>query len=86
VRKWRISARRALAALVVLVLLAYGAVSFARTTGPCSAITAWSSGPRARTPATEPWLVPGCDHVKAFDTQSDEWQRRVLAFLAREIP
>ena len=36
-------------------------------------------------PATELWLVPGCDHVKAFDTQSSEWQRRVLAFLAREI-
>lgn len=37
-------------------------------------------------PATELWLVPGCDHVKAFDTQPAEWQRRVLAFLAREIP
>ena len=36
-------------------------------------------------PATELWLVPACDHVKAFDTQPLEWQRRVLAFLGREI-
>ncbi|HKY52642.1 MAG TPA: alpha/beta hydrolase [Candidatus Limnocylindria bacterium] len=36
-------------------------------------------------PATELWLVPGCDHVRAFSTQPEEWQRRVLAFLAREI-
>jgi len=36
-------------------------------------------------PQTELWLVPGCDHVKAFDTQTVEWQRHVLAFLGREI-
>jgi uncharacterized protein len=34
---------------------------------------------------TELWLAPGCDHVKAFDTHTMEWQRRVLAFLGREI-
>ncbi len=34
---------------------------------------------------TELWLVPGCDHVKAFSTQTAEWQRRVLAFLDREL-
>lgn len=36
-------------------------------------------------PQTELWLVPGCEHVKAFDTYPAEWQRRVLAFLSREI-
>jgi fermentation-respiration switch protein FrsA (DUF1100 family) len=36
-------------------------------------------------PQTELWLVPDCDHVKAFDTHTAEWQRRVLAFLGREI-
>jgi len=36
-------------------------------------------------PATELWLVPGCDHVKAFDTHTAEWEQRVLAFLGREI-
>ena len=36
-------------------------------------------------PGTELWLVPGCDHVKAFDTHTVEWEQRVLAFLAREI-
>lgn len=35
--------------------------------------------------ATELWLVPDCDHVKAFDTHTAEWERRVLAFLGREI-
>lgn len=37
-------------------------------------------------PGTELWLVPDCEHVKAFDTHTVEWQRRVLAFLTREIP
>lgn len=36
-------------------------------------------------PLTELWLAPGCDHVKAFDTHTAEWQRRVLAFLTREM-
>jgi pimeloyl-ACP methyl ester carboxylesterase len=36
-------------------------------------------------PGTELWLVPGCDHVQAFETQTIEWQRHVLAFLGREI-
>jgi uncharacterized protein len=34
---------------------------------------------------TELWLVPGCEHVKAFDTHTVEWEQRVLAFLSREI-
>jgi fermentation-respiration switch protein FrsA (DUF1100 family) len=37
-------------------------------------------------PRTELWLVPDCDHVKAFDTHTAEWQQRVGAFLGREIP
>jgi pimeloyl-ACP methyl ester carboxylesterase len=36
-------------------------------------------------PQTELWLVPGCDHVKAFDTHTVEWEQHVLAFLTREI-
>jgi len=36
-------------------------------------------------PGTELWLVPNCDHVKAFDTHTVEWEDRVLAFLGREI-
>ncbi|MEP6693936.1 MAG: alpha/beta hydrolase [Chloroflexota bacterium] len=36
-------------------------------------------------PQTELWLVPGCDHVKAFDTHTVEWEQHVLAFLSREI-
>ena len=36
-------------------------------------------------PGTELWLVPGCEHVKAFDTHTAEWEQRVLAFLGREI-
>ncbi len=37
-------------------------------------------------PGTELWLVPDCEHVKAFDTHTVEWKRRVIAFLGREIP
>ena len=37
-------------------------------------------------PGTELWLVPGCEHVKAFATHTVEWEQRVLAFLTREIP
>jgi fermentation-respiration switch protein FrsA (DUF1100 family) len=36
-------------------------------------------------PQTELWLVSGCEHVKAFDTHTAEWQQHVLAFLGREI-
>ena len=36
-------------------------------------------------PGTELWLVPGCEHVKAFDTHTVEWEQHVLAFLGREI-
>ncbi len=36
-------------------------------------------------PGTELWLVPGCEHVKAFDTHTVEWEQHVLAFLSREI-
>jgi len=36
-------------------------------------------------PGTDLWLVPDCEHVKAFDTHTVEWQQRVLAFLGREI-
>jgi len=36
-------------------------------------------------PRTELWLAPGCDHVRAFTTYPDEWRRRVLAFLDREL-
>jgi pimeloyl-ACP methyl ester carboxylesterase len=36
-------------------------------------------------PGSELWLAPGCDHVKAFETHTAEWQQRVLAFLGREI-
>jgi uncharacterized protein len=36
-------------------------------------------------PQTELWLVSGCDHVKAFDTHTVEWEQHVLAFLSREI-
>ena len=36
-------------------------------------------------PGTELWLVPGCEHVKAFDTHTVEWEQHVLAFLTREI-
>lgn len=36
-------------------------------------------------PDTELWLAPGCDHVRAFTTYPSEWERRVMAFLDREI-
>ena len=34
---------------------------------------------------TELWVVPGCDHVKAFTTDPDEWAQHVFAFLDREL-
>jgi hypothetical protein len=34
---------------------------------------------------TELWIVPGCEHVKAFATHPDEWAQHVLGFLGREL-
>jgi uncharacterized protein len=36
-------------------------------------------------PRTELWIVPGCEHVKAFSTHPDEWAQHVLGFLSREL-
>lgn len=36
-------------------------------------------------PRSELWLVPGCGHVQAFPTHPAEWEKRVMAFLAREL-
>jgi uncharacterized protein len=36
-------------------------------------------------PRSELWLVPGCGHVQAFATLPAEWEKRVMAFLAREL-
>lgn len=36
-------------------------------------------------PQTELWLVPGCEHVKAFTTHPAEWQRHVTSFLERQL-
>jgi hypothetical protein len=36
-------------------------------------------------PRTELWLAPACDHVRAYATHPAEWERRVLAFLDREL-
>jgi len=36
-------------------------------------------------PGTELWIVPGCEHVKAFATHPDEWAQHVLTFLGREL-
>ena len=36
-------------------------------------------------PRTELWIVPGCEHVKAFATHPDEWAQHVLEFLSREL-
>lgn len=36
-------------------------------------------------PNTELWVVPGCEHVRAFATHPDEWAQRVLGFLDREL-
>jgi fermentation-respiration switch protein FrsA (DUF1100 family) len=43
-------------------------------------LNAASSNPR-----TELWIVPGCEHVKAFATHPAEWSQHVLAFLSREL-
>ena len=39
----------------------------------------------SRNPRTELWVVPGCEHVKAFATHPDEWAQHVLDFLGREL-
>jgi fermentation-respiration switch protein FrsA (DUF1100 family) len=39
----------------------------------------------SRNPRTELWIVPGCEHVKAFATHPDEWAQHVLDFLGREL-
>jgi len=39
----------------------------------------------SRNPRTELWIVPGCEHVKAFATHPDEWAQHVLSFLSREL-
>ncbi len=39
----------------------------------------------SRNPRTELWIVPGCEHVKAYATHPDEWAQRVLTFLGREL-
>jgi fermentation-respiration switch protein FrsA (DUF1100 family) len=39
----------------------------------------------SRNPRTELWVVPGCEHVKAFATHPDEWAQHVLTFLGREL-
>jgi fermentation-respiration switch protein FrsA (DUF1100 family) len=39
----------------------------------------------SRNPRTELWVVPGCEHVKAFATHPDEWAQHVLNFLEREL-
>lgn len=36
-------------------------------------------------PGTELWVVPGCEHVKAYATHPAEWAARLLAFLGREL-
>jgi fermentation-respiration switch protein FrsA (DUF1100 family) len=36
-------------------------------------------------PDTELWMVPGCDHVKAFTEHPVEWQQHVMTFLDRQI-
>jgi fermentation-respiration switch protein FrsA (DUF1100 family) len=39
----------------------------------------------SRNPRTELWVVPGCEHVKAFATHPDEWAQHVFTFLDREL-
>ncbi|MEK6227276.1 MAG: alpha/beta hydrolase [Chloroflexota bacterium] len=39
----------------------------------------------SRNPRTELWVVPGCEHVKAYATHPDEWAQHVLDFLGREL-
>jgi fermentation-respiration switch protein FrsA (DUF1100 family) len=39
----------------------------------------------SKNPRTELWVVPGCEHVKAYATHPDEWAQHVLTFLEREL-
>lgn len=39
----------------------------------------------SRNPRTELWVVPGCEHVKAYATHPEEWAQHVLDFLGREL-
>ncbi len=39
----------------------------------------------SRNPRTELWVVPGCEHVKAYATHPEEWAQHVLNFLEREL-
>ncbi len=39
----------------------------------------------SRNPRTQLWVVPGCEHVKAYAIHPDEWAQRVLTFLGREL-
>lgn len=39
----------------------------------------------SRNSRTELWIVPGCEHVKAFATHRDEWAEHVLSFLGQEL-
>jgi fermentation-respiration switch protein FrsA (DUF1100 family) len=39
----------------------------------------------SKNPRTELWVVPGCEHVKAYATHPDEWAQHVLTFLEREF-
>lgn len=39
----------------------------------------------SKNPNTELWIVPGCEHVKAFATHPDEWAQHVFGFLSREL-
>ena len=39
----------------------------------------------SRNPRTELWVVPGCEHVKAYATHPAEWAQHVLEFLGREL-
>jgi fermentation-respiration switch protein FrsA (DUF1100 family) len=36
-------------------------------------------------PQTELWLVPGCEHVKAYTTHPQEWLTRVRAFVDGQL-
>lgn len=36
-------------------------------------------------PGTDLWLVPDCKHVQAYITHPAEWEKRVIAFLEREL-
>ena len=39
----------------------------------------------SKNPRTELWVVPGCEHVKAYATHPEEWAQHVLTFLEHEL-